>query len=49
LCFAGLTVNNALLVVDKIVLPHVDLSPWRSAVALIAMCVLLYGLVWDAE
>ena len=49
LCFAGLTLNNLLLVVDKLVVPHVDLSPWRTGVALLAMCVMLYGLVWDAE
>jgi Family of unknown function (DUF5985) len=49
LCFAGLTINNMLLVLDKVVLPHIDLSPWRSAVALIAMSILLYGLIWDAE
>jgi hypothetical protein len=45
----GLTVNNLLLVLDKIVFPDVDLSVGRSAVALAAMCILLYGLVWDAE
>jgi hypothetical protein len=49
LCFAGLTVNNLLLVLDKIVLPSVDLSLWRTVVALIAMAVLLYGLIWEAE
>lgn len=50
LCFAGLTVNNLLLVVDKLVVPAtIDLSLWRTAAALLAMCVLLYGLVWDAE
>jgi Family of unknown function (DUF5985) len=49
LCFAGLTLNNILLVVDKLVLPQIDLSLWRSGTALAAMCVLLYGLIWDAE
>jgi hypothetical protein len=49
LCFAGLTLNNLLLVLDKILLPNFDLSLWRSSVALMAMCVLLYGLVWDSE
>jgi hypothetical protein len=49
LCFAGLTVNNLLLVVDKLVLPLVDLSVWRVSVALLAMAVLLYGLIWDSE
>ena len=49
LCFSGLTLNNGLLVVDKIVLSMADLSTWRSAVALAAMTVLLYGLIWDTE
>lgn len=49
LCFAGLTLNNLLLVLDKVLLPHYDLALWRSSVALLAMCVLLYGLVWDSE
>jgi hypothetical protein len=49
LCFAGLTLNNLLLVLDKLVFPAFDLSVWRSAVALVAMCILLYGLIWEAE
>ena len=49
LCFAGLTFNNLLLVVDKLVLPDVDLSIWRTSVALVAMAILLYGLIWEAE
>ncbi|HEX4269779.1 MAG TPA: DUF5985 family protein [Rhizomicrobium sp.] len=49
LCFAGLTVNNLLLVLDKIVLPEVDLSVARTAVALASAMVLLFGLVWEAE
>lgn len=49
LCFAGLTLNNLLLVLDKLVFPDSDLSVVRSAVALIAMSILLYGFVWDTE
>jgi hypothetical protein len=49
LCFAGLTLNNVLLVLDKIMFPLEDLSLWRAVVALIAMAVLLYGLIWDVE
>jgi hypothetical protein len=49
LCFAGLTLNNLLLVLDKVLLPHVDLSVWRTSVALLAMMVLVYGLIWDSE
>jgi hypothetical protein len=49
LCFAGLTANNLLLVLDKILLPSVDLSVARMSVALVAMSVLLYGLIWSSE
>lgn len=49
LCFAGLSATNVLLVLDKLVFTTVDLSPWRSGLALLSMCVLLYGLIWDAE
>jgi len=48
-CFALMTFNNFLLVIDKLVLPSVDLSLWRTAIALVAMLILLYGLVWEAE
>jgi len=50
LCFAGLTLNNVLLIVDKIFLPvQVDLSAVRLAVALASILTLLYGLIWEAE
>ncbi|MDI3468473.1 MAG: hypothetical protein OJF62_000536 [Pseudolabrys sp.] len=49
LCFAGLTLNNLILILDKLVFIDVDLSILRSATALFAMAVLLWGLIWDAE
>jgi hypothetical protein len=50
LCFAGLTINNLLLVIDKLILPlDVDLSLWRNATVLLSMAVLHYGLIWDTE
>jgi hypothetical protein len=49
LCFAGLTVNNVLLILDKLVLPLADLSTWRLLVALASQLTLLYGLIWDTE
>lgn len=49
LCFAGLTLNNVLLIADKLVFPNVDFGPARSMSALVAMSILIYGLVWDAE
>ena len=49
LCFFGLTLNNALLVADKLFFPEVNLFTWRLICALLAMMVLLYGLIWDAD
>lgn len=49
LCFVGLTLNNILLIVDKFAVPHIDLSTWRLLVALAALLVFLYGLIWDSE
>jgi hypothetical protein len=49
LCFVGLTANNLMLVFDKLIVPHLDLSIWRTSLALVAMSVLLYGLIWDSE
>jgi hypothetical protein len=49
LCFAGLTLNNLLLVIDKVALPEIDLSMPRTLVALLAMTVLLFGLIWDSD
>ena len=49
LCFAGLTFNNVLLVIDKIMVPYYDLSAWRSATALVSLMILLYGLIWDSR
>ena len=49
LCFAGFTINNVLLVLDKVIYPDVDLSVWRTGVAVISIAVLLYGLIWDAD
>lgn len=49
LCFAGLTLNNILLVIDKLLLPYIDCSTWRLLLALISTIVFLYGLIWDSE
>jgi hypothetical protein len=49
LCFVGLSVNNVLLVLDKIVFPDVDLSTWRLVAALSGPLLLLYGLISEEE
>lgn len=47
LCFAGLTINSALVCIDLMLLPSVDLRVWRAAAALTGMLLLVYGLVWE--
>jgi len=47
LCFAGLCLNNVLLVVDSQA-PGIDLSVWRSVPAVAGLALLVYGLVWEA-
>ena len=49
LCFAGLTLNNVLLVLDRLVYTTVDLSIWRLLVALAAILFLLYGLIVESS
>jgi len=50
LCFAGLSLNNFLLVIDRLVLPaSVDLTTWRLVAALVAPLLLVYGLIWEEE
>jgi hypothetical protein len=49
LCFSGLTVNNVLLVIDKVDLVAADLSLVRQATALASLLLLLYGLVYEDE
>jgi drug/metabolite transporter (DMT)-like permease len=49
LCFVGLALNNVLLVVDFLILPHRDLSTIRHIPALVGMLLLVYGLIWDSE
>ena len=47
LCFAGLAVNNLLLLVDALLVTESDFAPVRSIVALLAMLVLVVGLVME--
>jgi hypothetical protein len=49
LCFVGLTLNNALLVVDRILVPDADLSLWRHATALLAITLLIAGLILEPD
>jgi len=47
LCFAGLTVGNLVLMLDKLVFTQIDLTAWRLAVTLFSMLLLIYGLLQE--
>lgn len=47
LCFVGLALNNLGLFVDLVMVPGIDFGLWRSTVALAALSVLLFGLIWE--
>jgi hypothetical protein len=50
LCFVGLAINNLLLFVDLVILPtEVSLTGWRQITTLVAISVLLYGFIWEAD
>jgi hypothetical protein len=49
LCFVALAISNLVLFVDLVLVPGVDLSLWRSFIALVGVATLLYGLIWDTE
>ena len=49
LCFAGLTVNNVLLVLDRLVLTDINLSTWRLVIALLAVLLLVTGQVLEDD
>ena len=48
ICFVGFTANNILLVLDKLVYLDIDLSIYRTLVALASVVVLLYGLIGES-
>ena len=49
LCFIFLTFNNALLFVDNVILPQIDLRPYRLLTSLVGIGCLLYAFIWEAE
>jgi hypothetical protein len=48
-CFAGLALNNAILLIDLVIVPNVDLMVLRSTTALASVLILLFGLVWESS
>ncbi len=49
ICFCLLAVNNLLVFVDIVLLPEIDLTPWRSLTAFAGVAALLYGFIWEIE
>jgi hypothetical protein len=50
LCFACLSVNNVLLVLDRVVtVVQTDFSLWRLVWAAGAVLLLLFGLIWEED
>jgi hypothetical protein len=47
LCFAGLTIDNILVLADMLLFPSIDLYTYRLASTAISISVLLFGLVWE--
>ena len=49
LCFVALAANNVLLLVDLVIVPTIDLSMWRTGIAVAGLSTLVFGLVWDVK
>ena len=49
LCFAGLTLSEALVVVDLAVVPELSFYGWRLAIAAFSLLLLLYGLIFESD
>ena len=49
LCFAFLSLNSLAVLFDILIFPQWDFQVWRHAASLTAVCVLLFGLVWESE
>lgn len=47
--FVAFALNNALLFVDLVVVPEVDLSVLRASLSLTGVLILVIGLVWEGE
>lgn len=48
-CFVALAVNNALVFVDLLVVPGIDLFSLRAGVALVGLGGILFALIWETR
>lgn len=49
LCFLFLACNNAVVFIDAVIIPGIDLAVARLSLSLAAIAVLLFGFIWDLE
>lgn len=49
LCFAGLTLSNALLIADLNLVTDTSLYRWRLGTAAGSMLLMLYGLIFESD
>ena len=49
LCFLFLALNNAVVFIDAVLVPGIDLGAARLSPSLAAIGVLLFGFIWDLE
>jgi hypothetical protein len=47
ICFGCLTLNNAIVILDRVVFPEIDMFLLRNVAALVGIAALLFGLIWE--
>lgn len=48
-CFVLLALANLIVVVDRLILPEISFRTVRLVLTLLAVSVLLFGFIWEAE
>lgn len=48
-CFVLLALTNLLVVIDQIIVPELSLKLARLIMTLVAVSILLFGFIWEAE
>lgn len=47
--FTCLGINNIFVLGDAVLFPDLNLLPFRYIAALAAVCIMIYGFIWEAE
>lgn len=49
ICFLFLFIENLVLFIDLVMVPHIGLTFFRLIPGVVAVCCMIYGLIWEAE